>query len=86
MRETEGITFEKLSGTHDAPNYANQQIVLVDEDLLELELGDIETAVQLHPRGWPSEANEPWASIDLIKREPLLQAMLDPADKEILFQ
>jgi len=84
--ETEESTFEKLSGAHDVPNYANQQIVLVDEDLLELELGDIETAVQLHPRGWPSEANEPWASIDLIKREPLLQAMLDPADKEMLFQ
>lgn len=86
--EAEGLgrTFEKLTGITNAFEEVNQQVVLVDEDLIEQELGDIETAIQLHPRGWPAEANEPWARIDLIKREPLLQAMLDPADKELHFQ
>ncbi|MGV1903298.1 hypothetical protein ACQZ6V_23760 [Agrobacterium sp. 22-3674b3] len=83
--ETLAITLRRLTDLDIEVYSGDESVVVVDEDLKEISISDIEGAVQVHPRGWPAEANEPWASIDLVRREPLLRAMLDPADKELFF-
>ncbi|UVC12657.1 hypothetical protein IHQ71_31320 (plasmid) [Rhizobium sp. TH2] len=84
--QTLAATLQKLTGFNVEVYSDEETVVVVDEDLNEIGLCNIEGAVQLHPRGWPAEASEPWACIDLVKKEPLLRAMLDPADKEFFFQ
>lgn len=83
--ETLAITLRRLTDLDIEVYTGDESVVVVDEDLNEISISDIEGAVQVHPRGWPAEANEPWALIDLVRREPLLRAMLDPADKELFF-
>lgn len=58
-----------------------EQVVVVDLDFKEIGLVDLDSAMQIHPPGWPSEANEPWMMSELLAREPLAQTMLDSADR-----
>ncbi|MGO8502059.1 hypothetical protein AB9F35_11230 [Rhizobium leguminosarum] len=60
---------------------SDEFVVVVDLDFKEQGLALLEDAMQIHPPGWPSEANEPWMLQELLAKEPLAQTMLDSADR-----
>jgi hypothetical protein len=53
-------------------------VVACDEDFLESEIVGIDSAIQLHPPGWPAEALEPWMKKDDVLRDKILMSMADP--------
>lgn len=55
-------------------------VVVWTEDLIEQQIAPIDSAVQLHPPGWPAEAIEPWVLRSDVDADPILKSMLDPID------
>ncbi|MGZ2382847.1 hypothetical protein [Rhizobium brockwellii] len=69
----------KAGGVYPLP--VADQVVVVDLDFNEIGLEELDNAMQVHPPGWPAEANEPWMSCKLLEKEPLARTMLEPADR-----
>ncbi|MDR6789246.1 CheY-like chemotaxis protein [Sphingomonas sp. BE138] len=78
----EAVALEQLTGTPINIRDSSGRVVGHDPDLREDEFIDLDDAVQLHPPGWPAEAIEPWIRRSEAQKEPLIWAMVDPADKQ----
>lgn len=59
-------------------------VVVIDETLSEVDLVDVEEAVRVSPKGWPSEAFQPWMKIDRAKSKEWLATWVDKADRSRL--
>jgi hypothetical protein len=75
-RALEKLTVDKVEALGET-----ELVVVVDLDFKESGLARLDDAMQIRPPGWPSEANEPWMTRELLAKEPLAQTMLESADR-----
>lgn len=62
-------------------------VPVVDADFqMTEELVDVSGAVQIQPDEWPPQAEPPWISIDTIRHDEELRAMVVPRDRERLHE
>jgi hypothetical protein len=59
---------------------SSSHVVICNEDLLVVQIGTIDDAIQVHPPGWPAESLEPWMMRAEVQVDPVLRAMADPND------
>lgn len=59
-------------------------VAVVDRDLLETGIEGAENCVQLRPRGWPPQVDEPWMRIADATSTPWFRHMVDPSDQALL--
>jgi hypothetical protein len=78
----EAVALEQLTGIPIKLKDSSERVVGHDPDLNETEFIELDDAVQLHPPGWPAESIEPWIRRSEAQKEPLIWAMVNPADKQ----
>lgn len=72
---------ERRSGVRPEAINANPAFVCLGSDLQPNgTFLAAEEAVRLHPDDWPGFADQAWTSVALVKQEPVLRSMVDPAD------
>lgn len=59
-------------------------VAVVDRDLLDAGIAGAANCVQLRPRGWPPQSEEPWMRIAVAASAPWFRHMVDPSDQALL--
>ncbi|WP_332767769.1 hypothetical protein [Phenylobacterium sp.] len=72
-----------LSGGVLQPLADNDMVVTWNDDFTECDVVPIADAVEVHPPGWPANALEPWMRRDEVQGDKILEALVDPDDREL---
>jgi len=70
---------EKVAMSND-----KDPVAIVDRDLLDSGIAGAASCVQLRPRGWPPQSEEPWMLIADAASAPWFRHMVDPSDQKLL--
>lgn len=73
IRTLSGIESVALLGDKDP-------VAVVDRDLLDAGIAGAGSCVQLRPRGWPPQSEEPWMRVVDAASTPWFRHMVDPSD------
>jgi hypothetical protein len=74
-----------LSGIENVAMLGDKDpVAVVDRDLLDAGIAGAANCVQLRPRGWPPQSEEPWMRIADAASEPWFRHMVDPSDQTLL--
>lgn len=87
VREGEDVkaAVRRLSGAGEVAMLRERDpVAIVDQDLEEAGVAPASGCVQLRPRGWPPQCEEPWMRIRDAASAPWFRHMVDPSDKALL--
>lgn len=74
-----------LSGVENVAMLGDKDpVVVVNRDLLDAGIAGAASCVQLRPRGWPPQSEEPWMRIADAASAPWFRHMVDPSDQALL--
>ncbi|RUZ72525.1 hypothetical protein EN943_30120 [Mesorhizobium sp. M7A.F.Ca.US.006.01.1.1] len=83
--ETAQSAIKRLSGVDNVAMLAEKDpVAVVDRDLLDAGIAGAASCVQLRPRGWPPQSEEPWMRIADAASAPWFRHMVDPSDQTLL--
>lgn len=75
----------ELSGIADfAMLKERDPVAVVDEHLVETSIANAANCVQLRPRGWPAQSDDPWMRVSLARSQPWLRHMVDRSDHALV--
>lgn len=74
-----------LSGVENVAILSDKDpVAVVDRDLLDAGIAGAASCIQLRPRGWPPQSEEPWMRIADAASAPWFRHMVDPSDQTLL--
>ncbi|MDB4983077.1 MAG: uncharacterized protein JWM82_3829 [Myxococcales bacterium] len=74
-----------LSGVENVAMLGDKDpVAVVDRKLLDAGIAGAASCVQLRPRGWPPQSEEPWMRIADAASAPWFRHMVDPSDQTLL--
>lgn len=74
-----------LSGVENVAMLGEKDpVVVIDRNLLDAGIAGAASCVQLRPRGWPPQSEEPWMRIADAASTPWFRHMVDPSDQALL--
>ncbi|WP_449396786.1 hypothetical protein [Devosia riboflavina] len=83
--ETAQSAIKMLSGIETVAVLSEKDpVAFVDQELLEAGITGAARCVQLRPRGWPPQSEEPWMRIADAASAPWFRHMVDPSDQSLL--
>ena len=83
--ESAQSAIKALSGVENVAMLGDKDpVAVVDRDLLEAGIAGAASCVQLRPRGWPPQSEEPWMRISDAASAPWFRHMVDPSDQAVL--
>lgn len=83
--ESAQSAIKRLSGVGKVAMLSEKDpVVVVNRNLLEVGIAGVAGSVQLRPRGWPPQSEEPWMRIADAASAPWFRHMVDPSDQTLL--
>jgi hypothetical protein len=76
---------QALSGSDDVALLRERDpVAIVNGDMIDAGIAPASKCVQLRPRGWPPQCEEPWMRITEAASAPWFRHMIDPSDQPLL--